>query len=57
MCVASVPVMTWIPLATGEIFMETPASATRGTVMQLMTDTRMTSAQVSILLLDKKIKK
>lgn len=45
-CVESVTAMMLIPLVTGEIFMETPASAMRGTVMQHMTATQMTSAQV-----------
>lgn len=54
MCVESVTAMMLIPLVTGEIFMETPASATRGTVMQHMTATQMTSAQVSKLCMVKK---
>lgn len=50
MCVENVTAMMWIPLVTGEIYMETPASVMKGTVMQLMIDTQMTSAQVSTLL-------
>lgn len=50
MCVESVTAMMWIPLETGEIYMETPASVMRGTAMQPMIDTQMTSAQVSTLL-------
>lgn len=47
-CVGSVTAMMWIPLETGEIFMETPASAMRGTVMLHTTGTPMTSAQVMV---------
>lgn len=47
MCVESVTAMMWIPLATGEIYTETPASVMRGTAMQLMIDTQMTSARVT----------
>lgn len=47
--------MMWIPLATGAIFMATPASVTRGIAMPPTTDTPMTSAQVNIGLIFKKI--
>lgn len=50
-CVESVTAMMWIPLVTGVTYTETPASVTRGTVMQLMIDTQTTSAQVTTILM------
>lgn len=45
-CAVSVPATTSTPLETGETFMGTPVSVTRGTVELSMTDTPMTSVQV-----------
>lgn len=41
--------MMWIPLVTGETFMEIPVSVTRGIAMPHMIDTQMISAQVRML--------
>lgn len=51
MCAVNVLVMMLIRLVTGEIFMGTHVSVTKGTAELSMTDILMTSVQVRLLLI------